>query len=106
MQAGNNITYVITVTNQGPAAATTVTFNDAIPTNTTFVSFVQSGTVWSCPSPGSGGKVTCTIATLGIRRDDHFHAGRECGVRDGLGHGYFGYGQHFHRDAGFESFEQ
>lgn len=64
VQAGNNITYIITVTNDGPAAATTVTFNDAIPTNTTFVSFAQTGTVWSCPSPGSGGKVTCTIGTL------------------------------------------
>lgn len=64
VQAGNNITYVITVTNDGPAAATTVTFNDAIPTNTTFFSFAQTGTVWSCPSPGAGGKVTCTIATL------------------------------------------
>jgi uncharacterized repeat protein (TIGR01451 family) len=64
VQAGNNITYVITVTNDGPAAATSVTFNDAIPTNTTFFSFAQTGTVWSCPSPGSGGKVTCTIGTL------------------------------------------
>ncbi|MGA8408216.1 MAG: C25 family cysteine peptidase [Candidatus Acidiferrales bacterium] len=64
VQAGNNITYVITVTNQGPSAATTVTFNDTVPTNTTFFSFAQSGTVWSCPSPGSGGKVTCTIGTL------------------------------------------
>ena len=56
VQAGNNITYTITVTNDGPAAATTVTFNDAIPTNTTFVSFLQTGTAWSCPSPGAGGK--------------------------------------------------
>ncbi len=64
VQAGNNITYTITVTNDGPSSATSVTFNDAIPTNTTFVSFMQTGTVWSCPSPGSGGKVTCTIGTL------------------------------------------
>jgi uncharacterized repeat protein (TIGR01451 family) len=64
VQAGNNITYTITVTNDGPSATTTVTFNDAIPTNTTFVSFLQTGTAWSCPSPGSGGKVTCTIGTL------------------------------------------
>ncbi|MGA6959434.1 MAG: hypothetical protein WBY38_08500, partial [Candidatus Acidiferrales bacterium] len=64
VQAGNNITYIITVTNDGPASATTITFNDAIPTNTTFFSFAQSGTAWSCPSPGSGGKVTCTIGTL------------------------------------------
>jgi len=64
VQAGNNITYTITVTNDGPSSATTVTFNDAIPTNTTFVSFMQTGTVWSCPTPGSGGKVTCTIGTL------------------------------------------
>jgi uncharacterized repeat protein (TIGR01451 family) len=64
VQAGNNITYIITVTNNGPSATTTVTFNDAIPTNTAFLSFAQTGTAWSCPSPGSGGKVTCTIAAL------------------------------------------
>ncbi len=64
VQAGNNITYIVTVTNDGPSATTTITFNDAIPTNTTFVSFAQTGTAWSCPSPGSGGKVTCTIAAL------------------------------------------
>jgi uncharacterized repeat protein (TIGR01451 family) len=64
VQAGNNITYIVSVTNNGPSATTTITFNDAIPTNTTFVSFAQTGTAWSCPSPGSGGKVTCTIAAL------------------------------------------
>jgi uncharacterized repeat protein (TIGR01451 family) len=36
--AGNNITYTVTVTNNGPAVANNVTLNDAVPTNTTFVS--------------------------------------------------------------------
>jgi uncharacterized repeat protein (TIGR01451 family) len=36
--AGNNITYTIGLTNNGPAAASTVTVTDAVPANTTFVS--------------------------------------------------------------------
>src|SRR6185295_7286552 len=36
--AGNNITYTVTVTNNGPAVANNVTMNDPIPANTTFVS--------------------------------------------------------------------
>ena len=38
VQAGNNITYTVTVTNNGPAVANSVTLNDAVPANTTFVS--------------------------------------------------------------------
>ncbi|MFZ3214992.1 MAG: C25 family cysteine peptidase [Candidatus Acidiferrales bacterium] len=60
--AGNRITYTITVTNNGPSATSSVTFTDAIPANTTLYSFAQTGTVWSCPTPGAA--VTCTIASL------------------------------------------
>jgi uncharacterized repeat protein (TIGR01451 family) len=62
VQAGNNITYTIIVKNNGPAAATAVTFTDAIPTNTTFVSLAQTGTAWVCPAPGAS--VSCTIASF------------------------------------------
>jgi uncharacterized repeat protein (TIGR01451 family) len=53
---GNDITYTQTVTNNGPAAASTVTFTEAIPANTTFVS-VSAPAGWTCTTTTS---VTCT----------------------------------------------
>jgi len=58
--AGNDITYTQTVTNNGPAAATAVSFTEAIPTNTTFVS-VSAPAGWTCTTTTS---VTCTDPTL------------------------------------------
>jgi uncharacterized repeat protein (TIGR01451 family) len=62
VQVGNNITYSIVVHNNGPAAATSVTLTDTIPTHTTFVSLAQTGTTWVCPAPVTA--VSCTIASL------------------------------------------
>jgi len=62
VQAGNNISYTVTVHNNGPAATSSVTFTDAIPAHTTFSSLAQTGTAWSCPAPGT--VVSCTIASL------------------------------------------
>ncbi|HYJ84727.1 MAG TPA: Ig-like domain-containing protein, partial [Pyrinomonadaceae bacterium] len=65
--AGTNITYTITLTNNGPSDAQTVTLTDAVPANTTFVSFTQdTGPVFLCsmPSPGGTGNVSCSLATL------------------------------------------
>jgi uncharacterized repeat protein (TIGR01451 family) len=62
VQVGNNITYTIVVKNNGPAAATAVTFTDTIPVRTTFVSLAQTGTTWVCPAPGTA--VSCTIASF------------------------------------------
>jgi uncharacterized repeat protein (TIGR01451 family) len=63
---GSNITYTIKVTNNGPAAATTVTLNDVLPPNTAFVSLGQSGPVFACTTPavGANGTVNCSIASL------------------------------------------
>jgi uncharacterized repeat protein (TIGR01451 family) len=58
--AGNNITYVQTITNNGPGAATAATFTEAIPANTTFVS-VSAPAGWTCTTTTS---VTCTNPTL------------------------------------------
>jgi len=57
---GNDITYMQTVTNNGPATATGVTFTEAIPANTTFAS-VAAPAGWSCTTTTS---VTCTTASL------------------------------------------
>src|SRR5262249_47958877 len=63
--AGNNITYTQSVTNKGPGNAATVSFTEAVPTNTTFVSAVTPAG-WACTLPpvGGTGNLTCTIATL------------------------------------------
>ncbi|HVB85455.1 MAG TPA: C25 family cysteine peptidase [Candidatus Dormibacteraeota bacterium] len=62
VQPSNNITYTVTVTNAGPASASTVVWNSTLPANTAFVSVAYtSGTVgWTC-SPTS---ISCTIGTL------------------------------------------
>ena len=57
--AGSNLTYTITITNNGPAPATSVTLTDTLPGGVTFVS--------STPSQGScsgATVVTCTIGSL------------------------------------------
>jgi uncharacterized repeat protein (TIGR01451 family) len=62
---GGNITYALTVRNDGPQTATSLTLSDVIPANTTFVS-VTPAAGWSCPPLAVGGTGTqaCTIATL------------------------------------------
>ena len=50
---GSNLTYTITVTNNGPAAATGVTVTDALPAGVTFVS--------TTPSQGS-----CSVSVLNV----------------------------------------
>jgi len=55
--ADNNITYTITLTNAGPAAAENVTVTDAIPSNTSFVSAKGLGsaaTEWKVAQPPAG----------------------------------------------------
>jgi large repetitive protein len=67
--AGGNITYTITVSNAGPSNANTVQLTDTLPANTTFVSNTQtSGPAFGCtnPSVGSGGTITCNLASLAV----------------------------------------
>jgi uncharacterized repeat protein (TIGR01451 family) len=63
--AGGNITYTITVTNNGPATATSLVLSESVPANTTFVSLTPAGG-WNCtaPSVGGTGAISCTIASL------------------------------------------
>jgi uncharacterized repeat protein (TIGR01451 family) len=61
--AGNDITYTISVVNNGPTAASSVTITDTLPANTTFVSAGStSGPAATCGE--SAGTVTCTIASF------------------------------------------
>jgi len=61
VQAGGTITYTQVVSNAGPSAATTATFTEATPANTTFQS-INAVAGWSCATPtaGSAGTITCT----------------------------------------------
>jgi uncharacterized repeat protein (TIGR01451 family) len=66
---GQNITYSISVANNGPICSA-ATLTDMVPPDTTFVSFTQAtagpGT-WMCttPMPGGTGTVTCTNSSFG-----------------------------------------
>ena len=62
---GNNITYTQTITNNGPATATGLSFTEGTPSNTTFAS-VSAPAGWSCTAPavGATGTVNCTAASL------------------------------------------
>jgi len=65
--AGNNISYDVTVTNNGLSDAQSVSLTDATPAGTTFASANQTtGPAFSCSTPAVGGtgNVVCTIATL------------------------------------------
>ncbi|HXH38784.1 MAG TPA: DUF11 domain-containing protein [Thermoanaerobaculia bacterium] len=65
--AGSNISYSVTVTNNGGSDAQTATLTDTLPAGTTFVSESQgSGPAFICTNPSAGGtgSVSCTIATL------------------------------------------
>lgn len=62
--AGHDLTYTMTITNAGPGVATLVSYSDAVPANTTFVSLVASG--WTCTTPiaGGSGAIGCSRPVL------------------------------------------
>ena len=63
--AGNNLSYTVNVTNNGPSAATTVSLNDTLPAGTTFVSLTSpSGWSNTTPAIGANGQVSSSIASL------------------------------------------
>jgi uncharacterized repeat protein (TIGR01451 family) len=61
---GTNVTYSITLTNNGPNFASNTTMTDVLPANTTFVS--QSNAFFTCttPSVGSNGTINCNYPIL------------------------------------------
>jgi uncharacterized repeat protein (TIGR01451 family) len=65
--AGTLLTYTITVSNNGPDAATDVSWSDTLPAGTTFDS-LDAPAGWSCtlPAVGSGGTVSCTHPSLPV----------------------------------------
>jgi large repetitive protein len=72
----SDVAYSITVINAGPDPAANVALTDTLPGTMTFVSIAQnSGPAFDCtsqPAVGSGGTVTCTIATLAANTTSTF----------------------------------
>ena len=67
VMAGTNISYDVTITNNGLADAQNVSLTDTLPPGTTFVSETQnSGPTANCVNPtvGQGGSINCTIPTM------------------------------------------
>lgn len=62
---GGDLTYTLTVNNQGPSPAVTATFEDTLPDGTTFQSLSSPGG-WICSTPavGATGIVSCSIPGL------------------------------------------
>jgi uncharacterized repeat protein (TIGR01451 family) len=62
IQTGNNVEYVVTVTNNGPGTANTVLVRDIVPMGMTFSAFNGNA---ACQLANNNTEVQCTIATLG-----------------------------------------
>ncbi|MFN8344418.1 MAG: T9SS type A sorting domain-containing protein [Spirosomataceae bacterium] len=63
--AGTNLTYTITVTNNGPDVAANTSWNDVLPTGTTFVSLSSPGG-WTATTPAVGSGGTITVSNPGF----------------------------------------
>jgi uncharacterized repeat protein (TIGR01451 family) len=68
-----DVTYTIRVFNDGPDAADSVSLTDTLPLDMTFVSLSQP-VGWSCitPSAGTGGTISCSIASLAVTNNQTF----------------------------------
>ena len=63
VNSGNNLTYTIVATNNGPDSASTVQVSDKTPAGTTFVSVATTAGTCTAPAPGGTGKVNCKVAS-------------------------------------------
>ncbi|HEX2645508.1 MAG TPA: ExeM/NucH family extracellular endonuclease, partial [Thermoanaerobaculia bacterium] len=65
--AGTNLTYTITVSNNGPDVAANAAWSDTLPAGTTFVS-LPAVAGWSCTTPavGAGGTVSCSNPSFAV----------------------------------------
>jgi len=64
---GGQISYTVTVANTGPDVSGAVSWTDALPAGTTFVSLTTVGG-WTCTTPagGAGGAVSCSGSSFAV----------------------------------------
>src|SRR6266446_10214499 len=67
VNAGSNLTYTITVNNNGPDAAANASWSDTLPAGTTFVALSDVGGL-SCskPAPGVNGVISCSHPSFSV----------------------------------------
>jgi uncharacterized protein len=67
VNAGGNLTYTVTLTNNGPDPAATANWSDTLPAGTSFVS-LPAVAGWSCTTPavGAGGTVSCSNPSAAV----------------------------------------
>jgi uncharacterized repeat protein (TIGR01451 family) len=67
VNTGSNLTYTITVNNNGPDAASNASFSDTLPIGTTFAD-LSAANGWSCtvPERGDPGTVSCSNPSLAV----------------------------------------
>ncbi|MGH9838433.1 MAG: LamG-like jellyroll fold domain-containing protein [Blastocatellia bacterium] len=80
--AGSNVTYTITVTNNGPGAAANVTVTDNLPASTTFVSCSATGG-GVCGGSGNNRTVTFTSLAAGASATITLVANVNCSLANG-----------------------
>jgi uncharacterized repeat protein (TIGR01451 family) len=79
---GSNVTYTITITNQGPGAAESLTMTDNLPANTTFVSCNATGGA-VCGGSGNARMVTMNSLAAGASITVTLVTAVECSLADG-----------------------
>lgn len=79
---GNNVTYTITITNNGPDSATSITVTDNLPVAVTFVSCASTGN-GICGGSGNGRIVSFSSLASGASATITMVATLTCSVSDG-----------------------
>jgi uncharacterized repeat protein (TIGR01451 family) len=67
VNTGSNLTYTITVTNNGPDVAGNASWTDTLPAGTSFVDLsAPEGWLCTAPETGDGGTVSCSSSSLAM----------------------------------------